>query len=353
MFAQLAKVRKTRLRWGGLLAASVCIGLIVVSAPAHAYNSGDPSGQDPPLPCEACHGDFSEPSGPHGGYLTTTNKCQVCHSVHSAPADGILLLPAATITGTCRFCHDGTGGIGVYESIAARAGADAVKGEHSVDVTRTVPGGSTELTENLDCGSCHSPHGSNTVEPFLRDTGHAFASTEAVYSTCLLRDNLNGESVALYGAQWCAGCHDQRHSDYPSMPNHPVNADSNLGYDDVVHTQPATSNKWIQHVEAEFDLVNNQGLGRGNGAYTMPPVAETNDGRTLTAFAPLCQQCHEDFRDVESGFDANFNDYGLAAPYGVTNPAFVSFPHQTTSLYLLVEANDDLCTNCHDVTSLP
>jgi predicted CXXCH cytochrome family protein len=43
---------------------------------------------------------------PHGGYLTTTIKCQVCHSAHKAAAAGDTLL-ASTAAGSCYYCHGG------------------------------------------------------------------------------------------------------------------------------------------------------------------------------------------------------------------------------------------------------
>jgi predicted CXXCH cytochrome family protein len=43
---------------------------------------------------------------PHGGYLTTTIKCQVCHSAHKAANAGDHLL-ASTATGNCYYCHGG------------------------------------------------------------------------------------------------------------------------------------------------------------------------------------------------------------------------------------------------------
>ena len=53
------------------------------------------------------------PVAPHGNYTTTTNKCQVCHAVHRANANGNVLtaVPIAGYalddkrTKTCAFCH--------------------------------------------------------------------------------------------------------------------------------------------------------------------------------------------------------------------------------------------------------
>jgi hypothetical protein len=44
--------------------------------------------------------------GPHAGYLATTSKCGICHSVHRANGNGVKLLPTADAT--CAGCHTGS-----------------------------------------------------------------------------------------------------------------------------------------------------------------------------------------------------------------------------------------------------
>ncbi|MBS3956599.1 MAG: hypothetical protein KGZ40_03580, partial [Clostridiales bacterium] len=48
-------------------------------------------------------------AGPHGGYTTTTNKCQDCHSTHYA-LGSYMLLRANDRENACTFCHAGGGG---------------------------------------------------------------------------------------------------------------------------------------------------------------------------------------------------------------------------------------------------
>ncbi|MBI4734029.1 MAG: hypothetical protein HY779_04330, partial [Rubrobacteridae bacterium] len=123
-------------------------------------------------------------------------------------------------------------------------------------------------------------------------------------------------------------------------------------------------------------------LGLSNQGFVMWPVPATArlhpDGRIGESHrqrpkAPICQQCHEDSRDVEAGFA--YMDTDKAAPFagGVNeilelnsqpvpflndgNPAFQNFPHETQNYRLLLEGddsnranggrNDDLCLNCH------
>jgi hypothetical protein len=114
--------------------------------------SADDTDPDPTAPCTTCHGlesDVESPTvaptrtGPHGGYNTGTSKCATCHSVHTAPAGSVLLLPAATIISTCNTCHDGTGGGGVY-GVIRRVTGKKPSGHRvgfSLNGQITVPGG--------------------------------------------------------------------------------------------------------------------------------------------------------------------------------------------------------------------
>lgn len=308
--------------------------------------------------CDQCHAADSQAppadgSGPHGSYATTTSKCSVCHDVHNAPAGGILLLRGATVSAACLTCHDGTqSGIGPYDTIEAHGGV--VAAEHETDVTNVIPGGSVNLTGSLGCSDCHSVHGANTVAPFLRDSGFSgttyIGGADAyVTSDCLLRADVNGASVAEYGALWCAACHDERHSGSATTINHPVDDATDWGYGDVVST--VTLDSWRA---GPYDGLGNAiGMGRTNGGYIMAPAAEDGDGRVVTRRDPMCQQCHEDARNVTEIFSADYTYRGTDPWNTPINPEFVTFPHQTTNATMLVEQYDDLCLNCHPVSGLP
>lgn len=285
--------------------------VLALAAPAYAFHTDDREGV---LECVECHGDERDDwtgEGPHGNYTLDSKKCRLCHTVHTAPFGGTLLLPAGTISESCLSCHDGTGSVGVYSQITARGGV--VAAEHQVDTTASVPGGSADLFKDLYCGSCHSVHRGTSMLPYLRDTGKAFGSKEYITSNNLLKDNVNGApdgTYTEYGAAWCAGCHDERSSG------------------GVTHNHPVS-------------LTTTYTLGR------------SNDGYSDTTTDPYCQQCHEDYRDVESAFSASLKDYGYPAPDAPINPEYTAFPHQSSEPNFLVETADDLCLNCHDVTELP
>lgn len=345
----------------GLWIVAVCFAFVVTlvifpASAAHAFGPpiSDTVGPFAWYPCDQCHATAGEGtawdgSGPHKGYSTTTSKCVVCHWVHASASP--LLLRDPTVSQTCMTCHDGTAsGIGPYDSIEAHGGL--VAAEHTVEAATTIPGGSGPFSGTLNCGDCHSPHGTNTVQPFLRDGGYAFSWQEYVTSDCLLRNDVNGAALGaytVYGAQWCASCHDQRHSDAAEVMNHPVNTAYDWGYGNVITTVTGTSLR-----SPNYSVSPNLAIGMGwtNAGYIMAPVAEAGDGhiRLEDRRDPMCQQCHEDARNVEAIFDADVYSPNTA-PY--VNPAFLTFPHQTTNQFMLAESYDDLCLNCHALASLP
>lgn len=351
---------------GGLLERELVVGyrfrafifactLVVALVPATAFGFSDPAFVSPHS-CNQCHSNSSassadwEGKGPHGLYTATTRKCAVCHTVHRAPAAGVLLLTDATISGSCLSCHDGTGGSAPYDAIESRGGT--VVSDHSVDTTAVIPGGSVPLSALLGCGNCHSVHRSNVVAPFYRDGGIALAAQQLVASDSLLRSDVNtttANAFPVYGAQWCASCHDQRHS-ASATNNHPVKTGFAAGYGEVTTTEGLAGNPTRAYGDGS-DGTFFMGMGQTNAGYVMAPVDASADGRVENRQDPICQQCHEDARNVSTAFRADYSDPNpVGAGY---NPLYLSFPHQSTREYLLVETNDDLCLNCHAVADLP
>jgi predicted CXXCH cytochrome family protein len=374
----MSKRGRGRLFRCGLAAACALTVVLLLPAVAFGYWHHDPSLEPSgtrevrgtiTYVCIDCHitwtggsdegGPAPKGSGPHGYYRTDTNKCRMCHSVHNAPSPSIKLLPAATITDTCYTCHDSSGATGVYSAITARLGATYVKAEHTVDATTHVPGGTADLTKDLACTSCHAAHRATDVAVFRTDDELTLLDGGgAKYSNALLRDDVGGKprgTYTEYGADWCAGCHDRRHSDSALVINHPVEASSTA--DHFHYGRVAAVTSWNSATtEILADALAGTGLGYTNFGYVMPwpRTAQQYPVPPTTEHKPICQQCHEDARDVgvpgaAVGMVPSMDDG--SAP--TTNPAFYSFPHQTTNANMVIELKDDLCLNCHPQTSLP
>ncbi len=313
-------------------------------------------------------------SGPHGGYTTTTAKCAVCHTVHDAPAEGVLLLPGPTITATCMTCHDGTQGRGVYGAIAARLGPGAVQSRHSVDTTSVVPGGdpvsggSITMTfkgpgGTLTCTDCHSPHGSEVVTAYAGDRRRVASGFGVLPSTKLLRRRPGDATVTVtrYGSDWCLACHKGRASGLGTTHNHPAESlattTNPYTYDRiaVLASDEPTSVTVVSQTNLSAGSAPWGGLGGWNRGYLWPyPRTPEQAGHY-----PICMQCHEDARNVGSlSVDGSVGD---AATYTASldgtptsgNPAFQNFPHESTNPRLLIETYDDLCLNCHTGAQLP
>jgi predicted CXXCH cytochrome family protein len=350
--------------------------------------------------CRLCHGQFGTGTfsgqgngkGPHGLYVATTDRCQSCHTLHEAPSSN-KLLPAATTTGTCFACHDGTGGHGVYGTIVARGGS--VGASHSIDTTygtNIVPGGDAmtggDRTQafkgaggKMGCNDCHSPHDSNTVAEFPGDRQRTTVlwTEHNEQSDKLLKQRPTGATTSTteYGSDWCAGCHNGRVSD-GMVANHPVETSSTHGADAFIYRAAAilasadvmTGSTVLgpigginrpPHVisgpmHTSTEPADDYGMNRG---YLMPYPRTTGAGGQA-GHAPICQQCHEDSRNAGSlsadGSQARSAPMVITSEDGSSttdNPRFQNFPHETVNAKMLVESGDDLCLNCHPSAMLP
>jgi len=314
---------------------------------------GDPSD------CTLCHRlPFIGSTGPHGGYTTTSSSCDACHSVHTASAEGILLMPEATLTETCELCHDGTGGQGVYGTIEARG--LTVQSAHRTDTATVIPGGdaatggasavpSSGVVQTLNCGYCHSAHGTDLVEPFTTERARIASDTAGELTSELLKRRPTGATTdtPVFGSDWCAGCHQGRASGLHDVFNHPVDTSGTPNAFTYEHVQVVTG---VNSTTTEFG-----GLGKSNFGYVMPYPRTSGQG----SHKPICQQCHANSRsvgDVVEGSIAASETFSVTNADGNNpsdNPRFQVFPHESANVGLLVEVEDDLCSNCHHSGQLP
>lgn len=329
-----------------------------------------PGGGVLPGSCNGCHGaSTSVPWGPHGGFSSSTDSCKACHKVHEASSIN-KLLPATTELGVCNACHDfsfsGTGGRGVYGAIRARSSTTNVaQSRHSIvgynntattfvdntksyAATAVIPGApaGTLLPTNsvgdrrLTCSHCHSPHGATTMAPWLGERDRSATSAVGPYvSNRILKENLRGTpkgSYLVYDSNWCAACHLNRHdtSKTPSLVNnHPVATSANATYG--ARSQAEGNNTWGTLVAPGSTITTTHLAGWSREA--------------TKGWDPMCQQCHEDYRNVEQAISLT----GVDGTAPADNPRWQTFPHENTSRFFLVESGDDLCLNCHPTVGLP
>ncbi|MCL4079320.1 hypothetical protein MX659_06960 [Coriobacteriia bacterium Es71-Z0120] len=150
-----------------LAAAAVLVLLVAAPAFAEGYNN--------PIQYTRANGYFS---GPHGGYTTTTNKCQDCHSTHYA-SGSFMLLRANSREAACDYCHGGGGGstINIMMDNDYRSGsydpsqASAIPTEtmgygtgHTLGYKGNAPADIKPAysdTQGFSCFDCHTPHGNS------------------------------------------------------------------------------------------------------------------------------------------------------------------------------------------------
>jgi predicted CXXCH cytochrome family protein len=104
----------------------------------------------------------------HGNFQNNTASCANCHSAHNGGSDMLLKFKDTQLS-MCMSCHDGT--MGFYNvEVASSAGIFDLDGSHkssslhNVDsgaLVNAAPGSFKNVsTSQLECSSCHNPHGS-------------------------------------------------------------------------------------------------------------------------------------------------------------------------------------------------
>ncbi len=288
--------------------------------------------------------------GPHRNYTDDTQACRQCHAIHEAPSPvGAVLLKATASTieqavlATCNLCH-GAGGPALYKPYVTPP--FAVNARHTPTRTLTsisylgigAPEAGVATIRQVLCLACHNPHGTApyTVATFTSDTTYGVSNALLrLPGTASVGYRLPGAGTTgtpgAYGAQWCLDCHNRpwailAHQLGPQGQPHPYTATAT--YEAVWY--------WATPTYAQGKL------GGTTTTYVMFDRASINDPD------PICQQCHEDARDVEGVFRVTTVSY-----LNTDNPPYKGFPHQGSLIGFRVETGDDLCTTCHPQEELP
>ncbi len=149
--------------------------------------------------------------GPHGGYTTTTNKCQDCHAVHLA-SGAFMLMRSDTRENACDFCHAGGGGSAINIQMDNSYDADGLVASNSDGQGTGHTIGYRGLspldikpaywdTMGMVCFDCHTPHGaSQRVLTTFANPGRRLGGTSvsAVYAgDTLLVTSLDPAGIEL------------------------------------------------------------------------------------------------------------------------------------------------------------
>jgi hypothetical protein len=160
---------------------------------------------------------------PHAGYLTTTDKCEVCHSPHQAGTSGssFKLLYGTTsgtgATGACLVCHV-AGSLAihdVYRSAVATGGHDLAV------MTGGVPD-SSWATANvaLGCSDCHTVHGAGAM-----GTGAFILRTNPTWNSVAASSGLTASNQT----QFCLACHNLNYAPTANGISHYMGAANGAG----------------------------------------------------------------------------------------------------------------------------
>lgn len=189
--------------------------------------------------------------GPHGGYDTTTMKCQTCHSPHGADYEGSNLLRVGS-TG-CEYCHLGSS-VATSKSVYLSSNGNPYDLEsvvetasgHQLGTHENVPDSSLAGFD-LSCGSCHSVHAADSElwkpTDFFQDSDPASPTVEMStleYGYKLLKADPSGNGITVAtsstvsnpttdpltvnqfaSAAWCMDCHDASMSDGQELNTDP------------------------------------------------------------------------------------------------------------------------------------
>ncbi len=256
--------------------------------------------------------------GPHGGFTATTDACAGCHRAHTATGPNLLMVPAGY--DLCIACHGSTalgantnvddgyylssrdddagdydhgatntpnyapllgGGFVNYQGVEVTSihtpnGADNVTAAWGNGVPR---GSLGDLSEPLDCGSCHDPHGSPNYRIIKEVVNGVIVSVPQVDE---------GDAKDYDTEQWgagtssvCAACHGAYHVTRPDSGHYNFDdGGGNLDYGGDVSS-------FAHRVDMPYSFgLNDNPETVGLDGYFLP-LAESGAGDRV-----VCMTCH-------------------------------------------------------------
>ncbi|MCL2332644.1 MAG: leucine-rich repeat protein [Actinomycetia bacterium] len=194
---------------------------VAVSATQGVYAGAFLNGGDPANPgylswsgavaLNTANGDATsqalQAAGPHGGYVTSTVKCVVCHSVHRAKgfgkdANGVLINKYLTLgDDSCVMCHTTWGGGSASSLIEWGDPSTGAAGPHTV---------ASDGTPATCTTSCHTGgvHGSGTSEFHAMNAWMLGSDKDAAIVQAFSNGNVNPKTITYnvpnggLGADW-------------------------------------------------------------------------------------------------------------------------------------------------------
>lgn len=227
----------------------------------------------------------------HGDYQNNTNACANCHSTHNGSNIKLIKFQTGEYD-MCLSCHDGT--LGFY-NVNAASGAGIMNSTHesasmhnvssNIEVSAAPGAYKNKSTSELECSSCHNPHGSvndrllkeqiadiNTgtvgwaVDPTAKtpialktktinlefipnDAYSEFNASSGTGMKITTSKGPKGNTDKQYYSQFCSACHDDylgtRDTKDPVYPGRNSNKDkaaNNTNHDFIyTHTTNSTS----------------------------------------------------------------------------------------------------------------
>jgi predicted CXXCH cytochrome family protein len=254
----------------------------------------------------------------HGNFQNNTNSCGNCHSAHNGES-ATLLKFQETESDLCLTCHDGT--LGFYNVLGKGAGAGTFNDTHESSSMHDVgtvkinsaPGAyDNKVEDELQCSSCHNPHGSvndrllkNTVagvtysttainlaltpDPAFKDINSSSTNSGLLITTSV---GPEGSTDKVNYAKFCSTCHDS----YLASSN--VKSAKSGHYSHTTNSSSAGRNCASCHFAHGTDITLLKDTAGKTLEYYMTPVDKGGKGWT--------EQVATDYmKDISAGGSAN------------------------------------------------